>query len=109
MRIALIFSLMLGIVFTPMALANARCGDRATCHQGCCKNTACCLAKNKSPEPAQQIPLQKIGHNLAGPILSNPVAILFVPRPVLLPFIIQDENRRGHSPDPLAAGCIRLI
>ena len=117
MRIAAVVSLMFCVVFAPQASTSAKCAGSAMCqeashqasHGDCCKDMACCLAKNKSPEPAQQVPRQKAGHDLAEAILSNPVAILFSARPVPLFFTIQDENRRGHSPDPLAAGCIRLI
>jgi hypothetical protein len=108
-RMIVVFSLMMSVAFATLPSAGGTCGSEVVCHEKCCNDMACCLTKNKSPQPAQQIPGQKTGGQLAEAILSTPVGLPFVPQPVKRPFAIQRENQRGHLPDPLAVGCIRLI
>jgi hypothetical protein len=67
------------------------------------------MANQKQPAPRPAPIPQRIGQDLAAAVTAAPFSVLFT--------IAPSEARRApralfadrHSPEPLAAGCIRLI
>jgi hypothetical protein len=106
-RLLAVLAMLLSIAAGPVAESAGGCVGcaKACAMKCCCHGMACCARKEKEPAPVQQ----KVGRELAAALAEVRFDVLFT--------LVPAEARRApralfadrHSPEPLSAGCIRLI
>lgn len=114
---ALIFTLILSLLFTSQALPVARPVAKSDpvkcvempCVKGCCHSKACCEMAQQQKAPEVPRPLAPRPELQVAPIDFSFFALVFAPRWTTREFFILDEVSGGHLLPPLVTSCIQLI
>ena len=71
---------------------------------------ACCAVKEKLPAEEKPAPVQqRVGQELAAPVLTAPFGLLFTVEPTEARRAPRELFAGGHGRAPLAVSCIRLV
>ena len=80
------------------------------CGMACCCGMPCCAQHGRQPAQDQPAPVQRrVGQELSAALTAVPFSVLFTCVPVEPVRAPRELFAGGHAPEPLAAGCIRLI
>jgi hypothetical protein len=113
--VAILFTLVLAMLVTPMRLPAASCilsnaPSQEACKPNCCANMTCCAVSEKNTGPVSQPLVQ------GGPAKQLVIALVATVPPSFFsqslrldPVAGASGLVRAHSLPPLAATCIRLI
>jgi len=106
-KLLAILAMLMSIAGGPAVASTSGCAASGKVHaqMSCCKQMACCAAREKQPAPVQQ----RVGQDLSAAVTAAPFSLLFTFEPTEPKRAPRSSIANGHAPEPLAASCIRLI
>jgi len=109
-RWVIVLALLLGIAGRGAVPSGCGGGAAVCVKKCCCEGMACCAAKQKQPAEREPAPVQQqVAQDVADAVKAAPFSLLFTFGPTEAKRAPRALFADGHSPEPLAAGCIRLI